>query len=382
MTAGTDVDPYCPAVDWSGGTLPEPPIGLLALWLAAWGQQDRPLLYLARGEGRARTLCVALRALLPGAQVLVFPPWDCLPYDRAPPSAAAMGERMAVLRRLLEPCPAPGRIVVASVAAAAQRLPPPSALADATLRVAVGARLEPEELQRFLVRVGYVVDERVDEPGEAAVRGNVVDLFPAEAKDPLRIELAGERVVSLRTYDALSQRSLEDVTEAIIGPASEIVLPGDAAAPSEADPHRLPMAYGRLATLLDFLPEGRLVTEAETDRIHADLMAQVGDAFETRPRPVGSGGEPSSSTPIDPKLLYVPEAEWRVLLESHAPVRLTMDGEGAWSPLPAFRSEHGIPGRQRCRLCASGWLPATRIVVAAADSAAQCRLRQLDRAVR
>ena len=365
MTAGTDVDPYCPAVNWSGGTLPEPPIGLLALWLAAWGQQDRPLLYLPRGEGRARALCVALRALLPGGQVLVFPPWDCLPYDRAPPSAAAMGERMAVLRRLLEPCPAPGRIVVASVAAAAQRLPPPSALADATLRVAVGARLEPEELQRFLVRVGYVVDERVDEPGEAAVRGNVVDLFPAEAKDPLRIELAGERVVSLRTYDALSQRSLEDVTEAIIGPASEIVLPGDAAAPSDGAT-RIGCPWPTAGSPRCWISCPRAPRHRGRDGPDPRRSDGAGgEAFETRPRLVGSGGEPSSSTPIDPKLLYIPEAEWRVLLESHAHVRLTMDGEGAGRR--CRRSDpSAIPGRQRCRLCTSGWLPATASSVAAA----------------
>ena len=166
--------------------------------------------------------------IAPAVDVVLFPPWDCLPCDRAPPSRSVMGERMAALRRVAEPAPG-GRVVVTTVDALLQRVPPVEAVCAAVLRLRVGDGIEPDGLRRRLLGLGYVVDERVDEAGEAAIRGAVVDLFPADAGSPYRLELEGDRIGGIRRYDALTQRTAGDVEELTLGPASELLIPPGAA---------------------------------------------------------------------------------------------------------------------------------------------------------
>jgi transcription-repair coupling factor (superfamily II helicase) len=214
-----------PDVTWNGGRLEAPPPGLLAVWLAGWTGAGPTLLHVAGNERRARALAASIRSLAPSSETLLFPPWDCLPYDRASPSRAVMGERLATLRRLQEPVPAGGRIVVTTVDATAQRLPPREALDEVIFPIVAGEALDLEALRRFLLRTGHVLDERVDEPGEAALRGAVADLYPATSANPFRLELEDGRVVSIRPYDALTQRSLGEVAELVLEPASEALLP-------------------------------------------------------------------------------------------------------------------------------------------------------------
>jgi transcription-repair coupling factor (superfamily II helicase) len=128
-----------------------------------------------------------LRALAPDLDVLFLPAWDCLPYDRASPARDIMGRRMAVLRRLAEPG---RRILLAAPDALLQRVPPRDVCAAGSVTLEVGAGFDADAFRADLERKGYVADERVDEPGEVAVLGHVVDVFPAAAPWPCRIEHA------------------------------------------------------------------------------------------------------------------------------------------------------------------------------------------------
>ena len=207
-----------------GGELPSPPEGLLACWLAAWAQ-GRTILHVARSETRARRLAPAVAAIAPAVDVVLFPPWDCLPCDRAPPSRSVMGERMAALRRVAEPAPG-GRVVVTTVDALLQRVPPVEAVCAAVLRLRVGDGIEPDGLRRRLLGLGYVVDERVDEAGEAAIRGAVVDLFPADAGSALPARAGGgpdRRHPALRRAHAADGWATS--SELALGPASELLIP-------------------------------------------------------------------------------------------------------------------------------------------------------------
>src|SRR4051812_13349373 len=185
------------------------PEGLLAARLV-----DRALagggagtIVVARGEARAARLHRAASALAPEAlAVLLLPGWDCLPYDRVPPSRAVMGQRMEVARRATEPGP---MLLIGSAEALAQRLPRPDPAAR--VRLEAGGALDPVALRRELLRRGYALDERVDAPGEAALHGSVFDIVPAGTPgDPAwRLRHEDGRILGIHRFDPLTQRSQE-----------------------------------------------------------------------------------------------------------------------------------------------------------------------------
>ncbi|MBV8457084.1 MAG: hypothetical protein JO122_10785, partial [Acetobacteraceae bacterium] len=150
-----------------------------------------PVVHVARDDARMARMTEALEFVLPEAEILRFPAWDCLPYDRVSPNPALVSERIATLGRLLEPSGKP-RIVLTTVNALMQRVPPRAAFRGAALEVKVNGDLQPQKLARFLEANGYGRANTVMEPGEYAVRGGIIDIFPAGEEDPVRIDLFGD----------------------------------------------------------------------------------------------------------------------------------------------------------------------------------------------
>ncbi len=236
-----------------------------------------PLLHVAEDDSRAEALAAFLRAVRPDIPVEVFPAWDCLPYDSASPSPGVMGRRMAVLRRLDE-AGASGTVIT-SAAAALQRIPP--ARADARRELRVGTDLRPDDLQAFLLQSGYVLDERVDEPGEAAFRAEVVEVFAADSDQPHRITVDDGRIGAIRCYDPASQRSTEEVEALAIHPVTE--LPPDACAEAERGAeHHLATAWGELRTLFDLCARHRVAFSPAAATARREILARIGEAYEDR----------------------------------------------------------------------------------------------------
>ncbi|UYY76896.1 helicase-related protein [Sphingomonas sp. R1] len=182
------------------------------------------LVYLADDDQQAEALTATLRAMLPASTIFFVPSSDALPGDLAPASPANIGLRVAALHSLRMAQQVGDRRKIACIAsgeAAARFYPPPAAFDLAPPRIAVGDRLLMEQLSMMLEEVGYVADDRVDEPGEMAVRGEVADIFPADAGRPARIEIANGLVASIRAYDPHTQRSIEELEALEIGRAAE-----------------------------------------------------------------------------------------------------------------------------------------------------------------
>jgi len=122
----------------------------------------------------------ALAVFAPEIEVLTLPPWDTVPYDRVSPNLDVVSQRMETLGRLASPregkCP---RIVVTTVSAVTQRLPRPETLSGAVFTIRQGTEVDLKALTGFLERNGYGRAEQVMEPGEYAVRGGIVDIFPS-----------------------------------------------------------------------------------------------------------------------------------------------------------------------------------------------------------
>ena len=201
----------------------------LALWLAERGAAGATV-FVARSEARMGRLMRALPGLCGGrTELLALPPWDVLPYDRVAPSAAIVGQRIATLIRLGQPGHLP-RLLVTSAEAVLQRVPPRDGWA-APVVLEVGAAVDVEALRHAVAALGYHHGESVSEAGEAAFREHVIDVFPADAEAPVRVDVEDGRIVALHPFDpAMQRRKDADLKSVRLLPATEFPLD-----PTEAD---------------------------------------------------------------------------------------------------------------------------------------------------
>jgi len=216
-----------------------------------------------RGEAIARAV-----SALSGARVLWCPPPDALPGESAPSSPATAGKRIAALSALHEDGDRP-TLFVTDASAAAQKVAAPTAFARSPLTVKAGELLDGEELAAALEEIGYFRDDRVDEPGEMAVRGGAIELFPADAEKPVRIHLEREGVAHIGAYDPVSQLGDGvDLETLSLRPAIE------------------PAAGADAATIFDHLPGAAVAMDPEAGQRRDGFIALALDAIR-------SGGGPA-----------------------------------------------------------------------------------------
>ncbi|MEX2643044.1 MAG: transcription-repair coupling factor [Acetobacterales bacterium] len=333
-------------------TLAGAPEGFDALALArlAVKEPDRPLLHVARDDQRMSRLAAQIAFFDPAIEVLTFPAWDCLPYDRVSPRADIVGRRIATLGRLQESTRS-GRplVVVTTVNALMQRVPPRDALAGAVRRIGKGETMSPDNLVGLLERHGYVRTDTVLEPGEYAVRGGLVDVFPSGSESPLRLDFFGDEIESIRSFDPLSQRSQGTAEEIIVGAISEIPLDGDAVerfrvgyrelfgAVTEQDAlyesvsagrhhpgieHWLPLFYERLATLPEYLPGAAVTLDHQAEEARDARQEMIAEHYAARLEFGGGASAEASSelryNPLTPDRLYVEADGWDAMLAERA----------------------------------------------------------------
>jgi len=191
------------------------------LWQAL---REGDLLYLADDEQAAEATAEALRALAPDHPVIFLPSSDALPGDTAPASPANVGCRVAALsalRRIGQDSERAALATIMSGEAAARRYADPASFEVAPPSIKVGDSIDQSAFAKDMEALGYIEDDRVDEPGEVAVRGDVIDIFPADTGSPARIEIADGTISAIRRYDPGSQLSTEACQTLAIGRALE-----------------------------------------------------------------------------------------------------------------------------------------------------------------
>ena len=295
------------------------------------------LLHMVRDDVRLGRLAEALAFFAPEIELVRLPAWDCLPYDRVSPNQGLVAERIAALGGLLDP-PTRSRLVLASVASAMQRVPPRSVFEGSSRTLVPGAVLDVSALITFLEANGYGRADNVMEPGEYAVRGGIIDLYPAGEPDPVRIDLFGDQIESLRYFDAGTQRSAKKLARLTLRPVSEVFLDpasisrfrtgyrelfGPAAA---HDPlyeaisagkqapgmeHFLPLFHETLETIFDYLPDLALSFDHQCDEAFASRAEMIADHYQARREPPRDGEVPYR--PIPPTSLYLDPAGWSAI---------------------------------------------------------------------
>ena len=317
-------------------------------WLVAEAARRRggPVLFVASDEAQADALTAAVTFFAPGLRLLPFPAWDCLPYDRVSPKPDIESARLASLATLAKGVEGPA-VIVTSVAAVLQRVPPRLAIAKASFAARVGETVDRDALVTFLAGNGYARAGTVRDPGDFALRGGIVDLWPPGSDEPLRLDFFGETLDAIRKFDAVTQLSDASIDRIVLLPASEAPL-GDAAisrfragyvaafGPSGDDPlyesvsagrkaqgmeHWLPLFYDGLDTLFDYLPRclivlGYQVEEAKTARQELVLECyQTRDQLRRQDPDARVKAVPYKPLKLD--TLYLSDSEWKAALSKH-----------------------------------------------------------------
>ena len=310
-------------------------------------------------EAAMRALADTVPLFAPEVEVLTLPGWDCLPYDRSSPALRVMAERLATLSTLRER-PKKPQLLVATVSAATQRVLTPFRIRQLTRRIAQGEQIEREVLVRQLNALGYQRTDTVAEHGEYAVRGSLIDLFPAGEELALRVDFFGDEIDSVRRFDPADQRSTDKARAFTLMPASEALLDEETikrfrsryrekfGAAATQDPlyqalshgrrmagmeHWLPLLEDRLETLFEHIGENDLIIrDSGADKALEARREAISDYYQNRVRAMES--EPGSYRPLEPGALYLAKNEWDEVL-SGRPIHLA-------SPFPEPESERII----------------------------------------
>jgi transcription-repair coupling factor (superfamily II helicase) len=330
--------------------------------------------FVARDAARISAFADAFAFFAPHVEILRLPSWDCLPYDRIGPSPGVAAQRMATLSRLAEGLDEKTpRLLITAIPALIQRVPPRSAVKRGSWSAHVGNAVEIADLERYFAVNGYARASTVSDRGEFAIRGGVIDVFPPTAEEPVRLDLFGDTLESIRAFDPETQRSTRQLTEVRLLPVSEALLdkdtvsrfrtgyletfgaPGDDplyAAVSEGGrragmEHFLPLFYPALETLFDYLPANTLVAIDHLGRESRDeRLAMIRDAYEARTQ----ADRKTHYHPLDPARLYLDEDEWTAQLKKRPSRRFTpfYEAEGeAVVDMGARQGRNFAPERQR-----------------------------------
>ncbi|MBS0305874.1 MAG: transcription-repair coupling factor [Proteobacteria bacterium] len=296
----------------------------------------------------------------PGLRVAVFPDWETLPYDNFSPHQDLVSERLATLWRVHQ---RELDVVLLPASTALTRLAPPSFLAAYTFRFKHKDRLDEAGLKAQLTLAGYQHVSQVVSPGEYAVRGGLIDLYPMGSPVPYRVDLFGDEIDSIRTFDPDTQRSLYPVPEVRLLPGREFPL--DEAARTafrarwrekiEGDPTRsriykdiangvagggieyyLPLFFEQTATLFDYLDAGAALV------LHGEVSEAVERFWsDTRERHRFLQHDPERPL-LAPAELFMPADEFFARSQPFATLALRGHGPLAWArPLPDVSVDRG-----------------------------------------
>ena len=349
-------------------TLPRPTGSGDALLLARLARQHadskRVLAIFTAEPSDTTRLADELPFFDPGLRVAVFPDWETLPYDTFSPHQDLISERLATLWRIHS---GDVDVVLMPAATALTRISPPSFLAGTTFLFKQKAKLDEAKLKGQLTLAGYQHVSQVVSPGEYAVRGGLIDLFPMGSLVPYRVDLFGDEVDSIRTFDPDTQRSLYPVPEVRLLPGREFPL-DDAARTAfrarwreqiEGDPTRcrlykdmaqgiagggieyyLPLFFDTPGSIFDYL--GDQAARPFGIVLHGKVDEAL-EAFWTDTRERHRFLQHDPERPIlPPPALFMPAEEFFGRTQPHATLSLRGTEPTAWArPLPDLSIDRG-----------------------------------------
>jgi len=351
------------------------PEGLDALVLAqlaaeaGTGSAPGLVVHIARDDRRLDALEAQLRFFAPKVRIIPFPAWDTVPYDRVGPNAEIVARRITALSRLALGLRAEAAIVLTTVNAALQRVAPRAFIRSAIKSVSPGQRADMNRLMNRLSLAGYVRTGTVMEPGEYAVRGGILDLFPPGRASPVRLDFFGDTIESIKAFDAETQRTTKPLRKLVLMPVSEIAFGEQPTALFRAryvemfggatgdDPlyeavsagqrypgqeHWLPFFHEHLEALFDYVPGAVMSFDHFAEEAVKFRFEQIAEHYEARREGLEAArfGAPPYK-PVPPEQMFLDGKTWDGALGGHRRVRLTPFEDAGGASV----SWHGRAGR-------------------------------------
>lgn len=324
-------------------SLPEGAEGIVLSNLA----KEKSILHIARDDQQAEKLCAAAKFFNPQAEVIYFPAWDCLPYDRISPNPEIASERLQALARLS----GGGKfLAITTVNAVLQRVPARESLSF--LHLQIGQEIKREKIISYLETAGYSRAATCTEHGEYAVRGGIVDIFPPGSGEAFRLDFLGDMLEQIRTFDPATQITKGRRESFSLIPASEAVFTPESIASfkenyrrmfgavTDDDPlfsaisegrkyagfeHWLPLFYDKLETIFDYLPDATM-TLAHEARLLAEKRLETINEYHRARRETPE----ENYKALYPDALYLTGKEFSQILETPGTADFSpfkMDGE-------------------------------------------------------
>ncbi|MEQ1639854.1 MAG: transcription-repair coupling factor [Novosphingobium sp.] len=298
--------------------------------------------FIAPDEAAMQGIADSTAYFAPELEVLAFPAWDCLPYDRASPALSVSARRLAALHRLQATARGP-QLLITTINAVLQRVATPFRIRENVRLLKPGMEISRESLIALLQRQGYSRTDTVADAGEFAVRGSIFDIFPSGLDAGLRLDFFGDELETLRLFDPGTQRSHGVAEEHLLLPASEALLDEDSVkrfrtryreqfgASATSDPlyqavsdgrrlagleHWLPLFEDRLTTLFDHLgDDDTIVIDSAASGAADERLTDIADYFAARSDTAGKAA--GSYRPLEPAALYLTKDELGGVLRSH-----------------------------------------------------------------
>ncbi len=311
----------------------------------------RPLIYVARDDQRAAMIAEAIRFFAPGMDILHFPAWDCLPYDRVSPVAEVLATRMSTLTRLAAGQLKTPAIVLTTANAVIQKVPPREIVRNANFSAKPGNRVDTAVLQEYLAINGFSRTGTVVDPGDFAIRGGIIDIFPPGSEEPVRLDFFGDTLESIRSFDAQSQRTSGQLQELSLDAANEVLLNeqtisrfrtgytaqfagsgmNDAVYEAvsagrryQGVEHWMPLFYEKLETLPDYVGNCVMVMDHLADEAIEARHVQINDYYQARVDALNKDtfGAPVYK-PLPPDMMFVTLQNWQNISSSYPLLALT-----------------------------------------------------------
>ncbi len=345
------------------------PEGFDGRLLANWANDHGgPILHIAKDDRRVSQIQSAIKFFSPGCPVISFPAWDCMPFDRISPRAEIASNRLSFLAGFANGMISGPMVVLATVNSATQYLPPKEAIRQRSFFASIGQRIDRNALLERLAESGYCRRSKVMEPGEFAVRGGIIDLFPLGWTSPGRLDFFGDILDGIRVFDPETQLTTGKLSELELAPGSELFLDEESVARfrmryraefgtsplgatlyesvsegkrAQGIEHWLPLFYERLETIFDYLPNARISFDERDEFLREERWNLVLSRYEARTEAVGKAQQQSFAPPCKPELLYLKPKEFDSLLSSRKVYRLRA---GRLPPGPGIIDSGGRAG--------------------------------------
>ena len=322
----------------------------LARSIAAGKNAPWPSLTVVCRDGqRMAALERGLAFFAPELEVISFPSWDCLPYDRASPNASIVARRMAALAKLARIKGGAASVLITTVNATVQRVPAKGLVASQSLVAAPGNAIALDGVTEWAEQNGFLRTPTVRDTGEYAVRGGLIDLFPPGLDAPIRLDFFGDTLESIRAFDPETQRTTSQLRALELVPMAEFQLTTDTmrrfrmayiaqfGAAQKGDTlyeavsegrrhagmeHWLPLFHERMDTLFDYLEGGTLLLDPLAEEAGGERIAQIADYYDARRQAQDLHGGPIYN-PLPPDRLYLQGPEWSKCLAGMRLARLS-----------------------------------------------------------